>query len=135
MIDPTRRLVTSRGTGTFCYRDHLDHVETIGRDPRFQPEFNHLVDCRGFDHFDLTSAEIQAMSRLTIFAASSRRALVVASLLHFGLARIFAALRSRSHRQETAVFRTLDDAVKWLGLPATYNPGSHAEAMPTTQEA
>jgi hypothetical protein len=92
LIDPDRRLVTSRGTGTFRYCDYLEHIEKMGPDPRFRPEFNHLVDCRRFEHLDLTSKEIQAIGRLTVFAASSRRAFVVASLLHFGLARMFARL-------------------------------------------
>lgn len=135
LIDPKRRLVTSRGTGTFRYRDYLEHIEKMGPDPRFRPAFNHLVDCRGFEHLDLTSAEIQAIGRLTVFDSNSRRAFVVASLLHFGLARMFAAFRARSHRQETAVFRNLADAVAWLGLPANYDPASEAAPTPTTQQA
>jgi hypothetical protein len=135
LIDPERRLVVSRGTGTFRHRDYLEHVEKMSADPRFQPGFNHLVDCRHFEHLDLTADELQSLGKLTLFAASSRRALVVASLLHFGLARMFAAFRSRSHRQETAVFRSMEDAIAWLGLPAAYEPGRLVEATPTTKQA
>lgn len=135
LIDPESRLVISRGTGTFRHRDYLEHLEKMSTDARFQATFNHLVDCRHFEHLDLTADELQALGKLTLFSASSRRAVVVSSLLHFGLARMFAAFRARSHRQETTVFRNMADAAAWLGLPGDYDPGSRAEATTTTKEA
>lgn len=135
LIDSERRLVISRGTGTFRYADFLEHLERMRGDPRFQPGFDHLVDCTQFENIDLTTAQIQELGRRSLFAASSRRALVVASLLHYGLARMFAAFRHGYHRQQTTVFRELADATNWLGLPPDWDLGGSAKSPRTTKEA
>src|SRR5262245_37732497 len=93
LVDTDRGLVISRGNGTFHYRDFLEHMEKLGGDPRFRPEFNHVVDGRKFEVFDLSTAQVQAMGYRSIFAAGSKRALVMSSDAHFGLGRMFAAFR------------------------------------------
>ncbi len=127
LIDTDRRLVISRGTGTFCYADFLEHMEKLGLDPRFRPEFDHVVDCREFERFDLTTTQIREMGGQSLFAATSKRALVVSSDLHFGLARMFATYREVNSGQVTMVFRDMPEATAWLGLPQDYDPGSPSE--------
>jgi hypothetical protein len=126
-IDTNRRLVISRGTGTFRDADFLEHMETLGSDPRFKPEFDHVVDCRKFDLFDVTAAQIQDMGGRSIFAAKSKRAFVVSSDLHFGLGCMFAGYRDAGCGQLTTVFRDMRDAIAWLGLPQDYDPSSLGE--------
>ena len=62
-IDTERRLVVSRGTGVFSHADFLEHMETMRPDPRFQPEFNHLVDGRHFERFEMTPAQLMDKSK------------------------------------------------------------------------
>jgi hypothetical protein len=126
-IDKDRRLVISRGTGTFGYADFLEHMEKLGLDPRFSPEFAHVVDCRGFDVIDLTAAQVEELGGQSIFAATARRAFVVASDLHFGLSRMFAAFREAKCGQITMVFREMREAAAWLGLPEDYDPSGLGE--------
>jgi hypothetical protein len=126
-IDTERRLVISRGTGTFRYSDFLEHLETLRPDPRFRPEFDHVVDCRKFELFDVSAAQIQDMGSQSIFAAKSRRALVVSSDLHFGLGRMFATHRETKCGQTTMVFREMCEATTWLGLPQDYDPNCLGE--------
>lgn len=123
LIDAERRLVVSRGTETFRYADFLEHMKVLAPDPRFKPEFNHLVDCRKFERFDVTPAQIQEMGGQSIFAAQSRRAFVVSSDLHFGMGRMFANYRDVKRGQLTVVFRDMNEAIAWLGLPRDYDPG------------
>ena len=130
-IDPVRRLVVSRGTGTFRLRDFVEHVERLRSDSRFDPEFDHLVDARHFDRFDLSAAQLRDMGRQSLFAPTSRRALVVASVLHFGLARMFAAFRESESGQTTMVFRDWREATAWLGLPADYATDALVEPTQT----
>lgn len=127
LIDADRRLVISRGTGTFRYADFLEHMEKLGPDPRFNPEFDHLVDCSKFEVFDLTTMQIQKIGSQSIFAETSRRAFVATSDLHFGLGRMFAAFREMNHNQVTRVFRDLREATAWLGLPPDYDPNRPGE--------
>jgi hypothetical protein len=122
-IDTDRRLVISRGTETFRYADFLDHMKILAPDPRFKPEFDHLVDCRKFERFDVTPAQIQEIGSQSVFAPRSRRAFVVSSDLHFGLGRMFANYRDVKCGQLTVVFRDMREAAFWLGLPPDYDPG------------
>ena len=127
LIDTDRRLVISRGTGAFLYADFLEHMEKLGADPRFQPEFDHLVDCREFELVDLTAGQVEKMGHQSIFAATSRRAFVVSSDLQFGLGRMFAAIRVVKSGQVTMVFREMREATAWLALPQDYDPSSLGE--------
>ena len=128
LIDTDHRVVISRGTGTFCHADFLEHMKALGADPRFQPEFNHMVDSRKFDAFDVTVEQIQEMGGQSIFAATSRRAFLVSSDLHYGLGRMFASYREVKRGQMTMVFREIREAIAWLSLPADYDPDKLGEA-------
>jgi hypothetical protein len=128
LVDVERRLVVSRGTGTFGHADFLEHLERLRADPRFEPGFDHLVDGRQFDRFDLTAEQLRDMGSRSVFAPTSRRALVVSSVFQFGLARMFAAFREAESGQDTMVFRDMREATAWLGLPADYEPGARAES-------
>jgi hypothetical protein len=132
LIDTDRRLVISRGTGTFRYADFVEHMEKLGLDPRFRPEFDHVVDCRKFELLDLTATQIQDVGSQSIFAATSRRAFVVSSELHFGLGRMFASFREGKCGQVTMVFRDMREATAWLELPQGYDPSSLESLNPKT---
>jgi len=127
LIDTERRLVISRGTGTFRYADFLEHMKTLGADPRFRPDFAHLVDCRKLEQIDMTPAQVQDTGSQSLFAAGSRRAFVVVSDLHFGLGRMFATYREVECDQTTVVFRDIREASIWLGLPKDYDPDTLGE--------
>src|SRR5262245_55432408 len=126
-IDAERRLVVSQGTGVFGHADFMEHMETMRPDPRFQPDFSHLVDGRRFEKFALTPAQLMDMGRHSIFAAGTRRAMVVSSLLHFGLGRMFSNFREAQRGQVTKIFRDMGEACAWLGLPRDYDPQSIGE--------
>jgi hypothetical protein len=123
-IDTDRRLVISRGIGTFRFSDFLGQIRQLGPDPRFRPEFDHMVDCRQCTEFDLSAAQIEEMGAKTIFASTSKRAMVVSSDRHFGMGRMFASYRELFYLQTTMVFREMREAVAWLGLPEDYDPGA-----------
>jgi len=121
-IDTEQRLLISRGTGIFGHADFIEHMEAVPADPRFKPEFNHLVDARYFERFDLTPAQLMDMGNRSNFGAESKWALVVSSLLHFGLGRMFANFRGAQHGQETNIFTEMNSALAWLDLPPDYDP-------------
>jgi hypothetical protein len=127
-IDTHQKLVISRGTGTYRHADHIAHMEAVGKDPRFQPEFNHLVDCRGFGTMDLTPAQVHDISSRSNFGSTSKRVMIVSSALQFGLGRMFAAYREIRSGQITMVFRELEGGFASLGLPKDYNPDSLGES-------
>jgi hypothetical protein len=134
VIDPGRRLVVSSGTDIFRHADFVEHVQLLGADPRFIPEHDHLVDARHFEWFDLSVAQLRDMGDRSLFAKTSRRALVVSSALHFGLARMFAAFREIAAGQTTMVFRDMPAALSGLGLPADYEPAAPATSADAASE-
>ena len=135
LIDTNRQLVISRGSGTFRYRDFLQHMKKLAKDPRFKPEFDHVVDCRSFERFDLTITEVYDIGGQSIFAAISKRAFVVSSELHFGFGRMFATFREVASGQITMVFREMREAIAWLGLPPDYDLGTLGRPVAVSEKA
>lgn len=130
LIDGERRLIVSRGTGVFRLADHLEHMEALGRDPRFNPDYDHIVDCRHFELLDLTRLQLEEMARRSNFATTSRRALVASPGLHFGLSRMFATYRGIESGQTAMVFSEMSNALDWLGLPPDYAPQDSPAMQP-----
>ena len=121
-IDTKRGVVISRGTGVFTHADYLSHMARMEAHPRFCSAFNQIVDCRGFSHVDLSGWQVENLAGKSVFGSRTRRAFVVSSELQHGLARMFATWREINEAQQVMVFRDMDDAVSWLGLPPDYDP-------------
>jgi hypothetical protein len=126
-IDPEHRVVVSRGSGVLTHADCLDHLLRMQADPRFNPDFNEIVDCRRFSHMDLSGQQISDLAGRSAFGRETRRAFVVASELQFGLARMFATYRQINGGQEVMVFRDMPSAISWLDLPAHFDAYAMSE--------
>lgn len=127
-IDTKRGVVISRGTGVFTDADYLSHMARMEAHPRFCSAFNKIVDCRGFSHMDLSGGQIEKLAGKSAFGSGTRIAFVVSSELQHGLARMFATWREIKQAQQVMVFRDMDDAVSWLGLPHDYDPEASDES-------
>ena|ERR1051326_1288232 len=121
-INITHGVVFSTGTGVFTHADFVAHMKAVRSDPRFKPELNQLVDCRAITKMELTTTQIKDLASRSLFSPKSRRAFVVSNELQFGMTRMFAAYRDIAERQTVMVFRTLPDALAWLGLPPDFDP-------------
>jgi hypothetical protein len=121
-IDLEHRVVVSSGAGVFRYSDYLAHVAKVGRDPHFDPALSHLIDCRAFDSIDLSAEELQLAAARSNFSPTTKRAFVADSSFKYGLSRMFVTLGEIKRGQDAMVFRTLAEALAWLGLPANYDP-------------
>ncbi len=121
-IDLKHRLVVSRGTGVFHFSDYAAHAAQVREDPRFDPSFNHLVDCRDFESLELSAEQLRLAAALSNFDPQARRAFVAGTQLQYGLSRMLAAFAQFEKGQQPMVFRTLAEALDWLGLPVGYDP-------------
>lgn len=113
-IRPEHKVVFSYGWGVLTFGDIRTHRAQLLRDDRFSRDFRqvvHLSDAKGIE---ISSDEIRILARETLFAPESRRALVGGGHLPYGLFRMFDAY---TDEQTLRVFRTIDDAMDWLGLP------------------
>ena len=115
IIDLARSLVLSRGWGIVTDRELLAHVRALTIDPRFVRNLHQLADLRDVTDVEVTAATIRKMASLNPYGDGSRRAVVVTSDLLFGMARMYQILRDEP-TDELEIFRTLDDALRWLEI-------------------
>ena len=122
-IDTARRIVVSRAWGGLSTVDFLAHFQAVGADPPFDPTFAQLVDLRDVTVFTLDTGTIREKAARSLFQPGVRRAIVAPSDIAFGLARMFG-MYAASASQTVSVFRTIDEAERWLGLAAVVTRAS-----------
>jgi hypothetical protein len=114
-IDPERELVTSRAFGSLSNEDMRMHCEQLVAHPAFRPTYRQLADLRDVTEFIVDSQTIEEVARMRVFEPGTRRAIVAATGVGFGLARMYS-MYSAATGQVLEVFTDLHDAEDWLGL-------------------
>jgi hypothetical protein len=113
-IDKERRMVMSTAYGGVTRKDLLDHQQNLISDPDFVRTFSQLADFTGMTKLDFTALDVQACAARTIFDPAARRAIVVADIESFGLARMFEMLRDAQGESGIRVVRTVEDGFAWI---------------------
>lgn len=114
-INPSRRLIHAVAGETItpdCLRGF--RAELL-QDCTLDPEYSLLIDLRNVEHVGIASDEIESLTRSSVLADHSKRALVADSTLLYGLSRMYQTLSGRF--QSFKVFDTLEAANDWLGAP------------------
>jgi len=115
-INPARRVIYTRMWGSVTTADFLAVQSALAADPQCDPSFSHISDLRDCAPLDMSAADIGQLASRTI-RKPSRRAIVVNHDVTFGLARMYAMRRKLVDSSgEIHVFRTLPEALIWLGL-------------------
>jgi len=122
-IDTKLGIVFSKAVGTCGRPEIIDHMDRLQRHPDFRPELNQLFDFRGVTRVTFTAGDVRALATRNIFSGHSRRALVVESDSHYGLARMFEAHREMEGERGITIFRDMPSALSWLSLAAEPDPG------------
>ena len=115
IIDSARSLVLSRAWNVLTGADLSRHARILAADRGFKPHFSQLCDMRDVTEIRADAAAIRELAALNPFGAGSRRALVVASDVMFGMARMYQILTEPSP-DEFELFRDFDQALNWLGV-------------------
>ena len=121
-VDAQRRLVTVRIHGTLTD----DEIFGYQRETWARPEiagFDELVDMNDVEHIAVPSAtRVRDLAELSagmdVPTMPSKLAIVAATSLAYGLARMYETYRSLDRRsvKQVSVFRSTRDALKWLGF-------------------
>ena len=123
----SKRLVYVRASGALTLADNLDTFEALLADPRFEAGFSQLADFRDVTEAHLGESEVReivaAEAEVLDLLRGARFALVAPQDFAFGLGRMWEMLAERMPF-EGRVFRTLDEAVAWLGLSEGDLPAS-----------
>jgi hypothetical protein len=88
----------------------------VSQDQDFHPGLSQLIDSRDVTESKATVDGIRALIAGNPYGKGSRRAFVASSDTIYGLARMFELARVGAE-DEFRVFRSMDEARAWLGLP------------------
>lgn len=97
---------------TSAFRSYSEQLKS---DPGFDPAFNHVIEFhyRGDSSDGVTAAQV--FSYLVPPISRVQMAIVAPRDLEFGISRRFQVIYELSD-EAFAVFRSLDDALTWLGI-------------------
>jgi hypothetical protein len=123
-VDSAERVRYSVATGVVTDRDMIDAYERVVGDPAFDPTLKVLADIRGLERAEITAdgirdvAERRARDQRAL-GHPPRVAIVVASDVTFGLARMYEAYSDQQGEDKRyLVCRSMDEARRWLGIAA-----------------
>jgi hypothetical protein len=114
-IDAERRLVTVKFDGQLRAHDIVEYLERLTADPAFDSEFAELADLT-----QVTNAEVDFQAAMMIardkdpFSRKAMRAFVVPTTDTLEKVRMYQM--ARGNDGSISVFRTTEEARRWLGL-------------------
>ncbi len=109
-------------SGEVTETELVDAARKLASDPSIPPGRRELLDLSGAQQTTVTPAVLRHVA--AIFGATdktpaeSRVAIYAPGDLFFGLSRMYETFRSSSSPVQIRVFRALDEARTWLGIPA-----------------
>ncbi len=114
-IDAELSVVLVKAWGAVTGAELLEATDALHTMPEFARANRELGDYQGVTDFDLDASAIQRLASRSVFAAETRRAVVVSTDVTYGMARMYQMLRERPG-DGLYVFRDMDEAITWIGL-------------------
>ena len=114
-IDKPRRVVFGTARDVLTDSEWGDALEKIVCDPDFDPSYDNLSDVSKVTDFKVSMRFIRQMASQSIFHETSKQAFVAPQDLAFGSVRAYQGWHYHGENVVN-VFRTLDEALRWLGL-------------------
>src|SRR5262249_54146147 len=88
----------------------------VGDDPDFNPSLARLIDLRTAKPTNLSIADIRLLADSPLLEPGAKRALIAPTDVQFVRARMFEGFAG-SLGQNVEVFRAMEEACEWLGVP------------------
>jgi hypothetical protein len=132
-IDRIQGIVFTRCHGTVEAADMWSFADRLRRDPAFDVNQRQLIDLT--EMVGMT-ASFEAIRNFATnrngdpFSGHSRRAVVAPRNLAYGLARMYEALREGKEQGRFRVFRTMAEALDWLGVQRQISQGTTSSNRP-----
>jgi len=114
-IVPSIQLVVNQASGVVTDDELIAVVVEIGKHPQFEPHFKQFYDLRGVTDFQVSSPGVRRLAAANPFRKGSRRALLCAADVVYGMARMYEVF-SDDRADELYVFKDLEDALDWLQI-------------------
>ena len=119
-----KKLVLAKGSGVITGSDVIRHLDALAADDRYKAPMKKLVDYRTIDSIRISLKEAYSIAqkkiRLATIFAGERCAFVSPRDVAYGSSRVHQALVDGAGIN-TAVFRSLGDALRWLDITLDMN--------------
>lgn len=112
-IDPVDHLIHSRAWGALTDDDIVSNRAEMIRHPDFRSDGSQIYDFTEVTDVHVTVAGIRELAQRSAFSPTARRAIVVATDVAYGMARMYALLSNRSE-EHFRIFRDAGKALAWL---------------------
>lgn len=132
-VDEKSGIMHVRRWGTITTQDEEIALNRRRKDPLVVPNIPVIVDCREVDPPDTTEVVRYIADSVTAIAAEldcGPVAIVVGSDVEYGMARMYMAFTELEH-PNTAVFRSCDNALKWLHEQANISTSDLSQTPPS----
>ena len=116
IIDKKRKLVVTTARGAVTYREVIDVLAQLKRDPGFVPTYGHVVDHTEAAEFARTVQEVELLAKWHVFSPSSQWAFVAPSYVAVELAQEFNSHQRVPGAPKALAFRDKETALRWLGF-------------------
>ena len=122
IIDVEHQVIFSYVSGTVAYQELIAYHAKLKREVCFNPSFKVIMDFRDAI-VQLSSDEIKTLASNSIYSPAAYRALVATADYAFGQSRMFSTYIDFSQQagqineSHVIVFRDMDKAIGWLGVP------------------
>jgi len=116
-LDPVRKVVFTRGWGTVSIDDVQRSATEIRTHPDFHEDFAWLADLEEVTGTDATYQALSKFAKSGIgdpFSRRSHGAMFATNNFIFGFCRMYQTLQDDN--EHFGVFRTREEAMRWLGL-------------------
>ena len=119
-----KKLVLAKGSGVITGIDVIRHLDALAADDRYKAPMKKLVDYRTIDSISISMKEAYSIAQKKIKLASvfsgERCAFVSPRDVSYASSRVHQSLVD-GVGLSTAVFRSIEDALKWLGVTLDMN--------------
>jgi len=116
VIDVHAGVVFTKGAGVLGRDDVLQHNARLIAHPDFRPQFSQLMDVSAVSKIEISVKELEQLTIPTVFERTSRRAILVASDLQYGVGRMTEVFSEMNGQTGVRVFRDAQEAFAFLGI-------------------
>ena len=114
-VDPSRRVVISRGWGSVSDDDLIHGREQLQKDPAFDQSFDRIWDLSGATSLDLSQELLHEFAATSLSLERVQRAIVCVAPRVAERVLDFVSECRKFHR-DVLLFPTQDQAADWMGL-------------------
>lgn len=129
-VIPSQRLGILTLHGAISGETIIEATAAMSDNEAWSPDFARLTDASEVTHLDMGLDHVHTLSRLLLEGRgrAARGAIVTTGDVHETMAKVFKMVFRKDRPVE--IFRTIDEALRWLGKDLTAERRSHGDEPP-----